>query len=143
LTCGCWDCVLGWDAVEGAPGFEDEAEQGVGVVFVGLRRELGAGGGDGQNAKQVGVADGAVGEVDDDPEMGGEVAMEGAVALEAMDDGRERLRGCRDRAGLEEKVAQLRDLPGIASRHVLELEWLQHASIVSLLPCRRIDRATG
>jgi hypothetical protein len=125
LMWGCWDDVLGWDlgwdAVQGAPGFKDEAEEGVGVVFVRLSRELGAGGGDCQCAQQVSVADVAMGAVDDDPEMGGEVTMKGAVALEAMDDGRERLPGCRDSTSLEEKVAQLCDLIGIASRHLLEL----------------------
>jgi allophanate hydrolase subunit 2 len=106
----------------------------VGVAFLGAGGELWAGGGDGQDAEQVGVADGAMGEVDNDPEMGREVTMKGTVALEAMDDGRERLLGGRDNARLEQEVAQLCDPVRVESRHFLELYRLQHALRSYLLP---------
>ena len=98
----------------------------MGVFFLCLGGEVRSGGGQCEEAKQVGEADGAMGEVDDDPKMGGEVAMEGAVVLEAMDDGRERLLRGRDNAGFVEEVAQVRDLVWVASRYVLELQRLQH-----------------
>ena len=113
--------------VEGAPGFHHKFEKGVGIVFVRVGCELWTGRGNGQYAQEVGVADRAVGEMDDDPEVGGEITMKGAVALEAKDDGREGLLRCRHGASLEEEVAQFRDLTGIAVRHLLELQWLQHA----------------
>ena len=96
------------------------------VFFLCLGGEVLAGGGQCEEAEQVGKADGAMGEVDDDPKMGGEVAMEGAVVLKAVDDRRERLPGGRNDAGFMEEVAQVRDLVWVASRYVLELQGLQH-----------------
>jgi hypothetical protein len=121
--------VRGGRGIEGATGFHEEAEQVVGVGIAGCGGEVWAGGGQGQDAEQAGIAEGAAIGVAEDEDVRGEVAAEGAVLVQARSDGGEGIGGVERDACLGEEVAQLRDLFRVAGGEFFELQGLKHGDL--------------
>jgi hypothetical protein len=67
--------------------FHHKAKKSVSIAFMRLSSKVGAGGGNGKHAKQVGVADGSITAVNHYPDMRCQVAMKGAVSLQPVGDG--------------------------------------------------------
>lgn len=110
-----------WSFVERVFGFHDEAEKGVGDVFVGFGGVVRTCGGEGEDAEEIGDVELLVVLVEDDPDVGGEVAVEAAVAREACCDGAEGVGRVEGEAGFEEEVAEFGDLGRIACGDFFEL----------------------
>src|ERR1700743_2849020 len=107
---------------ERLPGFHYEAKQRVSVAFICMDGEVDTGSRNGQNSKQVSIANGSIAEFDHDPKMRGQIAMERTISVEPIDYGMERFFRRWHAASFQKKVPQLSDFIRVAFRHLFELE---------------------